>query len=153
MYTILYQSRNVLRLEMSICLDEEVFIYPVFSKKLHRLIIRWTHLYFHVITMLQCKKGVSCSLWATWFRYESTTYEGHEFADYRRRYGSACIRYMSRESIASQWIQVRTFACQCLYNSTYTNWYNRSFYVISHKMPSYTIKCIQFCITPAMFSG
>ena len=32
MYTILYNSRNVLRLEMSICLDEEVFIYPVFFK-------------------------------------------------------------------------------------------------------------------------
>ena len=32
MYTISYNSCNVLRLEMSICLDEEVFIYPVFFK-------------------------------------------------------------------------------------------------------------------------
>ena len=32
MYTISYKTRNVLRLEMSICLDEEVFIYPVFFK-------------------------------------------------------------------------------------------------------------------------
>ncbi len=32
MYTISYNPRNVLRLEMSICLDEEEFIYPVFFK-------------------------------------------------------------------------------------------------------------------------
>jgi hypothetical protein len=30
---------------------------------------------------------------------------------------------------------------------------NSSFYVISYKIPSYTIKCIRFRITPAMFSG
>ena len=32
MYTISYNPRNALRLEMSICLDEEVFIYPVSFK-------------------------------------------------------------------------------------------------------------------------
>jgi len=32
MYTISYNPRNVLRLEMSICLDEELFSYPAYFK-------------------------------------------------------------------------------------------------------------------------
>ena len=40
---------------------------------------------------------------------------------------------------------------RCLYDSTYTSSYNRSFYVISYKIPTYTILLIRFRIT--LFSG